>query len=80
MATNERLNTGTRWKPLVPGDAFIEPTPTAIYIGGAGTVVAVGDDGVTASFVCGAGQMLEIQPRKVLGATDATGIVAVYND
>lgn len=56
------------------------PVPAdAIYIGGAGVVVAVLCDGTTASFTCVAGQVLPVRTIRVnSGSTTATLMIALY--
>lgn len=52
----------------------------AIYVGGAGIVVAVAEDGSTCAFTCVAGQILPIKARRVNSTTtSATLMVALYN-
>lgn len=77
----DKTTTAVRWKAITPSNAAaIEPIPAAVYVGGAGDVVAVGTDGVAATFGATAGGLLQIQPSKILATgTTATGIVALYN-
>ena len=52
----------------------------AIYVGGAGIVVAVAEDGSTAEFTAVAGEILPIAAKRVNSATtSATLMVALYN-
>jgi len=52
----------------------------AIYVGGAGVVVVVFEDGETASFTCVAGQILPVKAKRVNSTdTTATLMVALYN-
>jgi hypothetical protein len=52
----------------------------AIYIGGAGVVVAVQEGGNTAQFTCVAGQLLPIAAKRVnSGSTTATLMIALYS-
>lgn len=52
----------------------------AIYVGGAGIVVAVAEDDSTCSFTCVAGQILPIKAKRVNSTTTtATLMVALYN-
>lgn len=80
---SERLFSAMRWAAITPSDtATLEPFPVVVFIGGAGVVVAVGHDGVSASFTVPAGAVLSIQPRqiKATGTTaTATDIVALFN-
>lgn len=51
----------------------------AVYVGGAGVVVAVFQDGATASFTAVAGQVLPIRVKRVNSTnTTATLMVALY--
>lgn len=51
----------------------------AIYIGGAGVVVVVFQDGTTASFTCVAGQILPVRAKRVNStSTTATLMLALY--
>lgn len=50
-----------------------------IYVGGAGDVVVVFEDGSTCTFACGAGQILPVRAVRVHSTgTTATGLVALY--
>ena len=53
-----------------------------LYVGGAGNVVAVGentaDAGTAVTFICSAGQVLVGSFKLVKAASTATGIVALY--
>ena len=52
----------------------------AIYVGGAGIVVAVFQDGSTANFTAVAGQVLPLRIKRVnSGTTTATLMVALYS-
>ena len=79
--TSNRTHTAFRWKPITPSDtARIEPIPAAIRANVEGDIVAVGDDGVSGTFTVAAGQVLEIQPHRILATgTTAEGINALYN-
>lgn len=51
----------------------------AIYVGNAGDVVAVWQNGMTATYTCAAGELLPIGVRRINATnTTATGIVANY--
>jgi hypothetical protein len=51
----------------------------AIYVGGAGVVVVVFQDGSTASFTCVAGQILPIRAKRINNTnTTATLMIALY--
>lgn len=61
-------------------NAATKPMPAeAIYVGGAGDVVAVFEDGTTATFTCVAGQTLSIKTIRVNAtSTTATLLVGMY--
>lgn len=50
----------------------------AIFVGGAGTVVAYNRDGTAVSFTAPAGAVLPIKTDRVLNTSTATNIVALY--
>jgi hypothetical protein len=53
--------------------------PDAIYIGGAGTLTVVFEDGSTFQFTCIAGQVLDVKFRRVNSTgTGATLLGAMY--
>lgn len=61
------------------GDGKARP-PRAVYVGGAGNIVAVMGDGTTATFsAVPAGTVLPIQPRRINStSTTATLMLALY--
>jgi hypothetical protein len=60
-------------------DPAREPLPEAIYVGGAGIVVAVFPDNTTAEFTAVAGEILPIQIKRVNSTTTtATLMVALF--
>ncbi len=62
---------------ITPGTALAIP-PRAIYVGGAGTVTAAGQDGVSVTFSgLAAGQILPFRASAVSAAT-ATGLLGLY--
>lgn len=62
--------------PLVADRALCD----AIYVGGAGVVVVVKQDGTTDSFTAVAGEILPVQAKRVnSGSTTATLMVALYS-
>jgi hypothetical protein len=84
----EKTSTAKRWKGITPGTSLIEPRPVAIRANVAGVIVAEGDDLVVEDFTVTAGEVLVIQPRRILASgtssagavtTTATGIRALYN-
>lgn len=77
---SDRTNNAYRWKAITKSDtAWIEPRPDAVFVGGAGDVVAEGDDGNTETFAANGGTVLNIQPRRIKNASTATGMIALYN-
>lgn len=51
----------------------------AVYVGGAGVLVAVWEDGATSSFTCVAGQVLPVAIKRVNSTnTTATLMLALY--
>lgn len=53
--------------------------PDAIYVGGAGVVVAVWEDNTTTAFTCIAGQTLPIKVKRINAtSTTATLLRALY--
>ena len=77
----DKTSTAKSWADITPSDtASIEPTPQAVRVNGAGDVVAVGADGVSCTFTAVDGDMLMIQPVKIMATgTTATGLIALYN-
>lgn len=79
-----------RWAAITPSNtvAIGETTagdgnaqrPQAVYVGGAGAVVAVMPDGTTATFAgATAGSILPIQPVRINStSTTATNLLALY--
>ncbi|MCU1758716.1 hypothetical protein NTD84_03145 [Pseudomonas sp. 14P_8.1_Bac3] len=67
---------------VTPSDTTVlSPLPRSLYIGAAGNVAVVPEDGATSVvFVAvSAGQILPIRAKKVMSAgTTATSIVAMY--
>ena len=55
--------------------------PMAVYVGGAGNVVAVASDNSTTTFTAVAGSTILIQPKRVNStSTTATAMVALYQE
>lgn len=50
----------------------------ALYVGGAGVVAVVFQDGTAQNFTCVAGQILPVQARRVNATSTATLMVALY--
>lgn len=72
-----------KWAAVTPSDTADIPhgTVKALYVGGAGNLVAVGQDGENATFnSVPAGTVLEINAKRVNSTdTTATNIVALYD-
>jgi hypothetical protein len=73
------------WAPITKSDTVNFPVGLkgglcdAIYVGGAGIVVAVMEDGTAVSFTCVAGQVLPVKAKRVNSTTTAaTLMVALY--
>jgi hypothetical protein len=55
--------------------------PMAVYVGGAGNVVAVASNGATATFTAVAGSTLLIRPKRINStSTTASAMVALYQE
>jgi hypothetical protein len=67
------------FQAITPSDATDLSTLgiRAIYVAGAGTVVATPATGADVTFTCQAGAVLLINPKKIKAASSATGIVAL---
>jgi hypothetical protein len=65
---------------VTPSDATVIPVPRSLYVGGAGDIAAVlaGDTAVVTFSGVPAGSILPIQVTKVMAATTATLILALY--
>lgn len=77
---HQNTNTAATWAAITPSDTeTLDPIPRAVFVGTAGTITAVGADGVSAPFAALAGQELSIQPSKIMATgTTASGLVALY--
>lgn len=63
-----------------PNQGTSDNLTSAIYVGGAGIVQVVFQDGSTCDFTCVAGQILPVQAKRVNSAvTTATLMIALYN-
>lgn len=72
-------DTATYFKSITPSDSTVFDQCDAVYIGGAGNLVADNGAGVSVTFAVTDGQVLPIKTTKILAATTATGIVALYD-
>lgn len=64
---------------VVPSDSTVIPPTLGLYIGGAGTVVVTMVDGTLATFTTVlAGSILPVRCTKVMAATAATLITALW--
>ncbi len=87
MATNGPVYGGyNKWVSVTKSDTVNIPGPNgrvltdALWVGGAGIVVAVAQDDSTAQFTCTAGTVLPIACKRVnSGTTSATLVVALYH-
>ena len=71
---------GETWVPIVTNDTVdLQPTPRGIWVGGGGTVVVRGTDNVLGTFLnVPAGSMLPLRATRVMTASTATNMLAVY--
>lgn len=78
--TADQAAPGRSWAAVTPSDTVNLPAGCrAIYVGGAGDVALVGDDGVAVVFAATAGQIIPLGPKRVNAtSTTATSIVAIY--
>lgn len=69
-----------RWVPVVPSDSIDFPeVPDALYVGGAGNIVAVALTGESDTIAAIAGAILPIRPKRInSSSTTATGMYALY--
>lgn len=75
----EDLGASPRFAAIVKSDdTVLDPLPRMVYVGGEGDLVVRGDDGVDATFAVQDGSYHPISPTRVLAATTATGLVALY--
>jgi hypothetical protein len=75
------LNRATSWVPVVPHATNPLPNGAAthgIYVGGAGTVVVGGQNGVDVTFTVPAGAVLPVEALYIRATSTATGMVALY--
>lgn len=78
-AAIESLASATTWFAITPADSALATVPDAVYVGGAGTVVARGSNATDATFTVAAGAILPIRPTQIRAASTATGIVGLVN-
>lgn len=78
---SDRMHAGLRWKAITPSDTdLVEPVPASIVCAADGDLVLEGDDGNVETFTAIAGNVMPIQPRRILATgTTATGIVGIYH-
>lgn len=75
-----KLGAAKRWFPITPADSALATVPDAIYIGGAGNIVARGNDAVDATFAVTAGEILPISPAQIrVTGTTATGLIGLIS-
>lgn len=64
---------------VTPGTADVPAGAVGLYVGGAGNVSAVDQDGTTVVFTAiPVGTFLPISPKKILAASTATLMVLIY--
>lgn len=63
---------------VTPSDSTILPETDAIYTTGAGNLVLEMDDGNLITIAVGALQYHPMRARRVMAATTATGVIALY--
>lgn len=79
---SDRTYSATDWANITPSDsAFVEGTPVALYVGGAGDIAIESKDGSVVTLVgVQTGTYMYVQPVKVLATnTTATNLIALYN-
>ncbi len=85
------IQTFNRWLPITKSDTVNFDNSTgigstvlvcdSIYVGGAGIVVAVAQDGTTANFTAVAGEILPLRAIRVMSTTTtATLMVALFQE
>lgn len=81
IRTADQAAPAVRWVAVTPSDSVnLSSGCRAIYVGGAGDVALVGDDGVAGTFAAvAAGTILPCQAKRVnLTNTTATLMLALY--
>lgn len=80
MANTHKQDPGYRFAEVTPSDTAELGNVRALYVGGAGNLEIVGQDGTAATFTgVLSGTTLPVQALKVMSTgTTATGIVAIY--
>lgn len=81
MARSQDINAASQGRVVTKSDSTVLPVTRALYIGGAGDVAVVFEDGGTAVTIPGviAGQVYPFRVTKVMSTnTTATSIVALY--
>jgi len=74
------LGSGTKFAAITPHDSTDMALTRAVYVGGAGNVVAVDADNTATTFTAvAAGTLLPIRVRRINStSTTATALVAIY--
>lgn len=74
------LGSGTKFAAITPHDSTDIATTRAVYVGGAGNIVAVDVDGNATTFTAvAAGTLLPIRVSRINATnTTATAMVAIY--
>jgi hypothetical protein len=67
-----------RWGTLTPhATAPLEFRPVEIYATGAGTIVAIDEEGNEATFTVAANSFIKLRPVRILDTSTATGLIGI---
>lgn len=74
------LGSGTKFAAITPHNSTDIPLTRAVYVGGAGDIVAIDADGSATTFTAvAAGTLLPIRVSRINStSTTATALVAIY--
>lgn len=83
MGNAEKLQTARYHASVTKSDTIDIPAknglrPRALRIGGAGDVIVLDESSDSITYTCVAGEVLEIQAKRVMNGTTATNIVAWF--
>lgn len=68
----------SRWGALTPHAVnALEFRPVEIYATGAGTIVAIDDEGTQATFTVAANSFIRLRPVRILDTSTATGLIGM---
>lgn len=76
--SSQAITSSALFTSVTPSDSTVLTAVRALYVGGAGVVVATNSAGNDVSFTVVAGTTLVISPTKVKAASTATLIVALF--